>query len=328
MDGGTMYSPTAAGAPPRAAARLDFGATLKDGWTLFASDWLALSVGIILALVLSILPPLVLAPVVWAGVARMVLRRVREGRPAEISDVFSCFDRFFALWGLALVVTVVVVLLVAVAAIPLLFAGGFETNADGELEAAAIGAIAISIILLLVMTVPLVYLETIWTYSYILVVDETRCGPLESLRESRRLVHASGFWMTFVLLLVVGLIVGAVNNIIGSMGSIIGMVTFGIGSIPFVLIAFVAYAYMYTCLTSMYFQVRGERHLLPSAQVPAYPAGGYRPGGTVPPPYGPPPYGQPPYGPPPYSQPPYGPPADTAEGGPTAPEPPTPPAAP
>jgi hypothetical protein len=379
MDGGTIHTQTSGAAPPR-AARLEFGATLTDGWNLFVSDWLALSVGIVIAVVLSILPPLVLAPVVWAGMARMVLRRVREGRPAEISDVFSCFDRFFALWGLVLVIAVVVVLVVAVAAIPLLFAGGFHTDADGRLEPAAVGAIVVSILLLLVMVVPLVYLETIWAYSYILVVDETRCGPLESLAESRRLVHASGFWMTFLLLLVVGLIVGVVNDIIGSLGSVIGMVTFGIGAIPFVIVAFVAYAYLYTCTTSMYFQVRGERHLLPSGRVRAYPAGGYGQGGAVPPygqpvagpPYGPPTYGAPPgpphgttagpppsygrsFGPPTYGPPSHGqtssgpsahaqapsdgppsqadspgavPPPDASGGGPTAPEPPTPPQAP
>lgn len=331
MDAGTVpYGYGGPMNPPRPATKLDLAAIIRDGWVLFAKDWVALVVGLLIAGFLGLVTLGILLPVLSGGIYKMILRRVREGRPAEIGDVFSCFDRFGPLFVFALIMLAIVVLLFGIAFAPLLLAAGMFSGDSNSLEAIGVGAILLTVLLFFVVTVVLFYLQVIWVYVYQVIIDR-RAGLGEALSQSRRLVMANGFWWHVLALIVISAIVSVVTFPIG----ILNNLTFGLASVLYVIVV----PFQITCYLSMYFQVSGERHLLPSA-FPGVPMAAYQGGGRVsappqwgapgaapyggpvapwqagpamPPPYGtpgPPPYGPP--GPPPYGPPP--PPAPTAVG--------------
>ena len=75
---------------------MDIGRVLKDSWTIFARDWGALVVAALITFVLGVLTLGILSVPLTAGLYLMILRRVREGRQAQVGDVFGCFDRLGA----------------------------------------------------------------------------------------------------------------------------------------------------------------------------------------------------------------------------------------
>src|ERR1035437_1700167 len=75
---------------------MDIGRVLKDSWTIFVRDWVVLVVASLITLVLAVITLLILLVPLLAGLYLMILRRVREGRPAQVGDVFGCFDRLGA----------------------------------------------------------------------------------------------------------------------------------------------------------------------------------------------------------------------------------------
>ena len=75
---------------------MDIGRVLKDSWAIFAKDWGALIVAALITFVLGVVTLGILAVPLSAGLYLMILRRVREGRKAEVGDVFGCFDRLGA----------------------------------------------------------------------------------------------------------------------------------------------------------------------------------------------------------------------------------------
>jgi hypothetical protein len=194
---------------------MDVGRVLKDGWSLFVKDigpiivaalvpWLVLFVVGLIGWLVVFLPIvvtsndnnvsgvgaaigalvfgviLIVAAAVtipfYMAIIKMVLRRVREGRPAQMGDITACFDQF----GTLLVAAIVVGILVAI---------GF-----------------------LLFIIPGVYLLTIWVFVFPLIVDR-RMGLGEAMRQSRAMVNGVGFWMVFLNLLVIGVIVALVSNI-------------------------------------------------------------------------------------------------------------------
>jgi len=128
---------------------------------------LGVVLGFVLFFVLIVAAVIVAVPL-YAGLFRMVIRRVREGRPAEIGDVLSCFDQLGRLVWAALVLGVIIGLA-------------------------------------MIVIIPGVYLAVIWVYVIPLIVDR-RMGLGEAMSASKRLVDTQGFWNTFVALLVLGVI--------------------------------------------------------------------------------------------------------------------------
>lgn len=272
MDAGTIpYGYGGPTSPSRPSTRLDLGAILRDGWVLFAKDWVALAVALLIAGVLGMLTLGILLPVLYGGVYKMILRRIREGRPAEIGDVFSCFDRFGPLFVFFLLMMVIVVLLFGIAFAPLLLTGGLLSGDSNGLEAVGVGAIMLTVLLFLAVYVVIFYLSIIWMYVTQLIIDRD-AGIGEALGQSRRLVMANGFWWHVLAML----LVGAITSVVTTPISILSQFTFGLASV----LVIVVVPFQLGCYMSMYFQVTGDRHLLPSAY-PGVPATAYEGGGRV-----------------------------------------------
>jgi hypothetical protein len=295
---------------------MDVGRILKDSWVIFARDWVALVVASLITLVLGGLTLGILYVPLLAGIDLMILRRVREGRPAQVGDVFGCFDRLGA-YIVAYLLFLAFGLVAAAVVLP-----PFLLLVVGHSGARALGFVLFGLALFAAAAVG-AYLATVWVYWTLLMVDRRR-SVIEALKESRAIVTRSGFWMTLLVIVVVGVIVSVVVNGISA-------VTFGIGGI----LSFVVLPWQFAAYAAMYFQVTGEGGLLPSA-FPG-PAAGWqggstpygRPGGSYPPagyppvgPYGPapgyapPPPGDAPAPPPGYAPPPpgYAPPAGPPPG--------------
>ena len=271
---------------------MDIGRVLKDSWAIFVKDWGALIVAALITTVLGVITLGILAVPLSAGLYLMILRRVREGRKAEVGDVFGCFDRFGAFLLAYLLFLGIALVFAVIVGLPLVLLVIHNTGAR------AFGFFLFALALFAAVVVG-VYLQTVWVYWTILMVDRRR-AVVEALTESRTIVTRSGFWMTLLVIIIVGAIVGLANGVLGS-------VTLGIGGV----LAFLLLPWQFAAYTAMYFQAEGESGLLPSAfpgpssawqgGAVVAPGAAYPPAGYPPPPYGPPGYGPPPpgFGPPP-----------------------------
>ena len=105
--------------------------------------------------------------------------------------------------------------------------------------------VAVGVIILLPALALYAYLMVAWVYLFPVIVDRD-AAVMPSVRESRSLVHGSGWWWTFLVLIVLQLAVGAA-------GVVLGMVPF-VGSLAMI----VVYPFMLTYIVAMYFQARGE----------------------------------------------------------------------
>jgi len=255
---------------------MDVGRVLKDSWTIFAKDWGALLVAALIAFLLGAVTLGILGPALLAGIYLMVLRRVREGRKAEIGDVFGCFDRLGAYIVAYLLFLGIVLAFVVIVGSPLLLLVIHNSGARAFgwflFALAAIAAFFVA-----------VYLVTVWIYWTVLMVDRRR-GVIEALAESRALVVGSGFWMTLLIIFLIWVIANAATTVLSA-------VTFGIGGV----LSFLVLPWQIAAYTSMYLQATGEGRLLPSAYPGAssiWLGGGYFAApfqaGGYPPPYGPP----------------------------------------
>ena len=159
--------------PALARPRLDVGLSIKGGWNAFTADIVPLLVGGLIAGLLSIVTLGILAGPLFAGLYNMVVGRIRDGRPAQIGDVFSCMDRF---WGF-LWAAIVLVVLIGLASLTIV--GG-------------------------------VLLATIWLYVFPFMVDR-KMGLAEAMTASYHQVVDNGFW-EHLALVVIFIAIGAVAN--------------------------------------------------------------------------------------------------------------------
>ena len=159
--------------PAFARPRLDVGLSFKGGWNAFTADIVPLLVGALIAGILSVITIGILAGPLAAGLYSMVIGRVRDGRRAQIGDVFSCMNRF---WGF-LWAAIVLVVLIALASLTIV--GG-------------------------------VLLATIWLYVFPFMVDR-KMGLTEAMTASYHQVVDNGFW-EHLALIVVFFAIGAVAN--------------------------------------------------------------------------------------------------------------------
>ena len=147
-----------------ARPRLDVGLSFKGGWNTFTADIVPLLVGGLIAGILSIVTLGILAGPLVAGLYSMVIGRIRDGRRAQIGDVFSCMDRFWSFFAAALV------LFVLIGLASLTIVGG-------------------------------VLLATIWMYVIPLMVDR-KLDLYDAMAASYHLVVDNGFWEHLALAIV------------------------------------------------------------------------------------------------------------------------------
>ena len=159
--------------PAFARPRLDVGLAFKNGWNAFTADIVPLLVGALIAGILSVITLGILAGPLTAGLYSMVVGRIRDGRHAEIGDVFSCMNRF---WGF-LWAAIVLVVLIALASLTIV--GG-------------------------------VLLATVWIYVFPFMVDR-KMGLTAAMSASYHQVVDNGFW-EHLALIVVFFAIGAVAN--------------------------------------------------------------------------------------------------------------------
>ena len=153
--------------------RLDIALAFKGGWNAFAADIVPLLVGTLIAGILSVITLGILAGPLTAGLYSMVVGRIRDGRRAQIGDVFSCMDRFWSfLWA-----AIVLVVLIGLASLTIV--GG-------------------------------VLLATIWLYVFPFMVDR-KMGLTDAMSASYHQVVDNGFW-EHLALIVVFFAIGAVAN--------------------------------------------------------------------------------------------------------------------
>lgn len=157
---------------------MDLGRALEDAWRLFVKDVVALIIGVLLAIILSVVSIGILAGPLMGGLFMMVSRRVREGRPAEIGDIFGKFDRFGSLFG-------------AFWVLGILTAIGF-----------------------LFFIVPGLLLSAIWFYVFLFIVDRDMSMG-EAMSASRELVMRIGLWWHVAVVLVIAIVSAVIGHITG-----------------------------------------------------------------------------------------------------------------
>ena len=162
----TTLTPQAMTTAP--TARIDIGFALKHGWRLFFKDIAPLLLGTLIATALSIVTLGILAGPLFAGLYGMVVTRIRDEKPPEVGEIFSCMDRFWSFFG---------------AAIVLMLAIGFSV---------------------ITIVGPLL-LGTIWIYVIPLMVDR-RMGFWDALGVSYHMVVDGGFWEHLVLIIIFALL--------------------------------------------------------------------------------------------------------------------------
>jgi hypothetical protein len=198
-------------------------------------NWVLIALGTVALIVVT----LFLSVPLYVGILMGVFRRVREGREMAYGDAFSGFGVFGkVIWAAVLLGLIITAIFVVPTAV---IVGG--AVADSGV------VVGLGVVLLLAAMVAYVYLLITWVYVFPVIVDRG-LGVTAAMSESRRLVHGSGWWWTFLVLFLLQLVVGAVSFALG-MIPIIGAVA-SIAMYPFVL----------TYVVAMYFQVRNEGQLI------------------------------------------------------------------
>jgi hypothetical protein len=147
---------------------IDLGGVFKHGWRLFLKDIVHLLIATVVGVALSIVSLGILAGPLCAGLHKMVVLRVRDGKEPKWDDVFGGLERFWAYLGAALFLAVVVGL-------------AWITVVGGVL------------------------LGTIWLYVFPLMVDKGM-GLGEALGTSYRMVRENGFWEHLALVILFAVI--------------------------------------------------------------------------------------------------------------------------
>jgi hypothetical protein len=278
---------------------MDIGKLFRDAWGLFVKDLGPLIVGTLIASVLPAVAAVVIAVAtfgasfsglhvdgegtvtgadpttvvlaivgaiaivvvtlflsvpLYAGLLSGVFRRVREGREMGYSDAFSGFSIFGKVIWAAVLLGLIIAALIGVPAAVIV---------GGAVAGSSIIA-GLGVVFLLAVMVGYVYLVICWVYVFPVIVDRG-LSVTAAMGESRRLVHGTGWWWTFLVLFLLQLALGAVS--------------FALGMIPFIgaVITIVLYPFMLTYVVAMYFQARNEGRSIDAVigwprQAPAGPA--------------------------------------------------------
>ena len=263
---------------------MDIGKLFRDAWGLFVKDIGPLIVGILIASIVPTVAVVIIAAVtfgaslsglqtnaqgdvtgassislglliggsvaivvvtlflsvpLYVGILSGVFRRVREGREMAYGDAFTGFSMFGkVIWAAVLLGLIFTAIFVVPTAV---IAGG---AAAGSAILAVLG-----VVVLLAAMVASAYLGIAWTYVFPVIVDRG-LGVTAAMGESRRLVHGTGWWWTFLVLFLLQLVIGGVSFVLG-------LIPFA-GAIAMI----VLYPFVLTYIVAMYFQARGEGQLV------------------------------------------------------------------
>ena len=198
-------------------------------------NWALIVIGTVTLVVVT----LFLSVPLYVGILWGVIRRIREGREMAYGDAFSGFGLFGrVIWATVLIgLIITAIFVVPTAAI-----------VGGAVASSAV-LVGFGVVVFLAAMVGYVYLVVAWAYVFPVIVDRG-LGVTAAMGESRRLVHGSGWWWTFLVLFVLQLVVGAVSAVLGLI-PLIGALA-SIALYPFAL----------TYVVAMYFQARGEGQLI------------------------------------------------------------------
>ena len=163
--------------PALCRPRIDISLAFKGGWRVFTADIVPLLLGGLITLVLSVVTLGIMAGPLVAGLYKMAIGRVRDGKPAQISDLFDCLDRF----GSYFVAALVLGLLIGLASLTIV--GG-------------------------------ILLATVWMYVFPLMVDRGM-GLGEAMKTSYHMVVDHGFWEHLALVILLIALNGMANGALG-----------------------------------------------------------------------------------------------------------------
>ena len=239
-----------AGLVPMLAGGIMFAATLgatfasasisQEGEITGVSSlgWGMLVVGSILLVVVVLL----LSAPLYAGLVSGVIRRVREERAMGYGDAFDGFRFFGAVVGASVLIGLV---FAAIAAVPVAIALAAAAASSGMLGfvAALAGLVA---------AIAWIYLYTRWVYVFPVIVDRG-LSATAALSQSSATVRASGWWITFLAILVMTIVISVIGGVLG----VIPIV----GSVASLLLTPFALTYV----VAMYFQAGSEPHLIDAA---------------------------------------------------------------
>lgn len=200
--------------------------------------WGLLVVGSILLVVVVLL----LSAPLYAGLVSGVIRRVREGRAMGYGDAFDGFRFFGAVVGASVLIGLA---FAAIAAVPVAIALAAAAASSGMVGfvAALAGLVAV---------IAWIYLYTRWVYVFPVIVDKG-LSATTALSQSSATVRASGWWITFLAILVMTIVISLIGGVLG----VIPIV----GSVASLLLTPFALTYV----VSMYFQAGSEPHLIDAA---------------------------------------------------------------
>ncbi len=156
---------------------MDITKAFKDGWKVFTKYWLESILGLFVIGLVSVITLGILSPVMVIGYNLMLLK-AKRGKKISVNDVFSALPRFWGIWGIALLTSLVYLLL------------------------------AITIIGL----IPLMFISAWWMFAQIIMVDKKQ-GVFESLSTSAKLVRKNNVWMGIIFLGLVGIVAQIGYNI-------------------------------------------------------------------------------------------------------------------
>jgi len=238
---------------------MDIGRCFKDAWNLLMKDLAPLAVTAVIAAVVIGVVALLMGLVAGSGSASTL---TLNGEQLSVDDVN---------WGtftVAILVVVVVGLVVGAweyqTLLSIMLRRVREDRAadmgDLRLGLEGLGGFIVAMLVLgivvgigfVLLIVPGLILMTIWAYVLVLIADK-RAGLGNAMSDSSALAKAPGYLMTFVTLLVGGIVVAVISGIlqmIPLIGQILGL---------FVGVYLLAY------VVAMYFQATGETALLDHA---------------------------------------------------------------
>lgn len=204
--------------------RIEIGECLSRGWKTFTNN-LGIVIGVslllgilyfgiavvagLISMVIPLFNQLVLMIVgspIAGGFFWFLLRLVRD-EPATVGDGFAGFSKRFVPLMLSSIIQGLFHFLCFVPVGIVAAVAGFSMMSGRGGPASMAPMLIVGLILTgLVSMAALIYVTTIWTHSYLLVADKGyKFWP--AMQMSRRLVQ-KGWWMTFLLNLVGGIIVG------------------------------------------------------------------------------------------------------------------------
>ena len=218
--------------------RVEIGEGLDRGWKVFTGNagviigvgliWLALLTGIFFVSTIASLIPLVnvlsslvttfLNGPIMAGILFFFLRMVR-GESGQLGDAFSGFGpRFLHLGLTSLVQGLINLALIMPGAITCGMLGLFSAAVlkGGRFPELSVAAIAALVVVGSITLILLLYVNLLWTFSLLLVLDK-HYDFWPAMQLSRRMVNRR-WWMTFVFLFVGGLVSG-----LGTLACFIGL---------------------------------------------------------------------------------------------------------